>query len=633
MNLKTKLKKGLRKFLPAAASIIAGVAAGPAASIIASFAASKLGEIGIKVSEDELYDFSKEVIKGVGVEVLKDELASILKKEKKLTRGEIQSAVDYVIRPMFARLNEAFELLRSDRDLLIVQLNELDLQVSNIDEKIKALENAQRKILDELKNQQSALNRLFSQIISKLGFRESRDLVASSRIWSQNSIIASAYDYKGIFDKELYVDRGTWSIFREFIESDYPVYLLLAHAGMGKTWELASISYKLQALNYPAFFIPLRTGFKEALGKIFGTQNLYEISQQVNKHYETAEKKGIERNIFLILDGLDEVYDESEKSNILGIIDILTKNTKGLKIILSCRIYDWMESRGINVNKGTIERKIFGEQYEEYKTRISTLLNNFTDKELALAIENYGLEKFPESLRNIAKNPFALRIIAEHYTATGNYPEINEVFMGKVFDRMGFDSITLSYFNILVNMILNNNGEIDLSKILREIKISERAFSNIMSSGLIKLERRNLTVVVKIHENWQPYITKIKQRKEEIIQIPKEKNQKLLIEINGKKFQIETTEAIIGRNQHTHKIEIRTPNKTIDTGIPSVYVSRKHLKITVKNNEIYIEDLGSTNKTYINNQEIPPGKPVKIQPNQEINLAQKVKIKIITLTQ
>jgi len=332
---------------------------------------------------------------------------------------------------------------------------------------------------------------------------------------------------------------------------------------------------------------------------------------------------------------LDEVYDEIERSNILGKIDMLLKETRGVKIVLGCRLYDWMESRGIRANREIIQERTFGSELSELGIKASQILNRFTDKELDIAIDNYGLENFPSELRGIARNPFAFRIIAEHYVTQGRYIEVDEMFIVKVLERMGFDPITLSYFNILVDEILRSGGMIELSTMLREIKVNERSFSNIMSSGLLVLKKRGLGVTIKIQDSWRTYIERIKRGKEEekVKKISPEKPKRppkgLVLEIKGKKFEIDGIEVVIGRNLITRRIEIRSPTSgTIDTGIKEPFISANHLKVYVKSNEIYVEDLDSTNKTFIGDKELEPRKPMKVAQNQIINLAKKVNLKI-----
>ena len=110
---------------------------------------------------------------------------------------------------------------------------------------------------------------------------------------------------------------------------------------------------------------------------------------------------------------------------------------------------------------------------------------------------------------------------------------------------------------------------------------------------------------------------------------PKRPPKGLVLEIEGKKFEIDGIEVVIGRNLITRRIEIRSPTSgTIDTGIKEPFISANHLKVYVKSNEIYVEDLDSTNKTFIGDKELEPRKPMKVAQNQIINLAKKINLKI-----
>ncbi len=57
-------------------------------------------------------------------------------------------------------------------------------------------------------------------------------------------------------------------------------------------------------------------------------------------------------------------------------------------------------------------------------------------------------------------------------------------------------------------------------------------------------------------------------------------------------------------------------------------ISRQHAEIDLKNNNVYIIDKKSTNKTFVNGREIEPGKPVLIANGDEIKLAN-VRLKFI----
>mgnify|MGYP000245394266 CR=1 FL=1 len=55
-----------------------------------------------------------------------------------------------------------------------------------------------------------------------------------------------------------------------------------------------------------------------------------------------------------------------------------------------------------------------------------------------------------------------------------------------------------------------------------------------------------------------------------------------------------------------------------------VYVSRQHAKLTVVADKVFIENLSRTNKTFINNEEVPDGTPTALQNGDEIGLGGKI---------
>lgn len=55
-----------------------------------------------------------------------------------------------------------------------------------------------------------------------------------------------------------------------------------------------------------------------------------------------------------------------------------------------------------------------------------------------------------------------------------------------------------------------------------------------------------------------------------------------------------------------------------------VYVSRQHARFTVVAEKVFVENLSKTNKTYLNNEEIPDSTPVALKNGDEIGLGGKV---------
>ena len=53
-------------------------------------------------------------------------------------------------------------------------------------------------------------------------------------------------------------------------------------------------------------------------------------------------------------------------------------------------------------------------------------------------------------------------------------------------------------------------------------------------------------------------------------------------------------------------------------------MSRQHAKLTVVADKVFIENLSRTNKTFINNEEVPDGTPTALQNGDEIGLGGKI---------
>jgi hypothetical protein len=89
---------------------------------------------------------------------------------------------------------------------------------------------------------------------------------------------------------------------------------------------------------------------------------------------------------------------------------------------------------------------------------------------------------------------------------------------------------------------------------------------------------------------------------------PSKPHARLVIEkgrSSGKQFMLSDTEAQIGRWDADGGI---FPDVDLDTDDPEAKVSRRHARITLSNGQYFLEDLGSTNGTFINRgKRLPPG--------------------------
>ena len=97
------------------------------------------------------------------------------------------------------------------------------------------------------------------------------------------------------------------------------------------------------------------------------------------------------------------------------------------------------------------------------------------------------------------------------------------------------------------------------------------------------------------------------------------KNAKLVIERGeaiGKKFNIRTEESYIGRWDADNGV---FPDIDLDAHDKEAKVSRRHARIIWRNGNFMIEDLGSTNGTFVNRgRRLLPGEPHNLSNGDEI---------------
>lgn len=85
---------------------------------------------------------------------------------------------------------------------------------------------------------------------------------------------------------------------------------------------------------------------------------------------------------------------------------------------------------------------------------------------------------------------------------------------------------------------------------------------------------------------------------------------------SGKQFPLSDNESQIGRWDADAGI---FPDVDLDTDDPEAKVSRRHARITLTNGQYFLEDLGSTNGTFINRgKRLPPGQRQALCDGDEI---------------
>ncbi len=84
----------------------------------------------------------------------------------------------------------------------------------------------------------------------------------------------------------------------------------------------------------------------------------------------------------------------------------------------------------------------------------------------------------------------------------------------------------------------------------------------------------------------------------------------------GKKFMLSGAESQIGRWDADGGV---FPDVDLDSDDPEAKVSRRHARVVLRNGEYFIEDLGSTNGTFLNRgKRLLPGQPQPLKESDEL---------------
>lgn len=162
--------------------------------------------------------------------------------------------------------------------------------------------------------------------------------------------------------------------------------------------------------------------------------------------------------------------------------------------------------------------------------------------------------------------------------------------------------------------------EADLTSVKVVDSVAEEAASN--SSGASAPAETELVRICECGAHNAPQARKCKVCGEDIsdiipIQVEKEAKKTFTYELKSYdgvfSVTIDKPLVVIGRES-----ELR------DYLQAKVYVSRQHARLTVVADKVFVENLSQTNKTFLNNEEIPDGTPTVIQNGDEIGLGGKV---------
>ena len=323
--------------------------------------------------------------------------------------------------------------------------------------------------------------------------------------------LASRFDQP--YNSDLYVRQELFigsitkylSDFKDPMQMNVPIFLLLAHLGMGKTWNFAFITEYILSLRDIAipFFINLKNGLQQQLYGIFKTQNSNEIIERCQKI-----KSECELSIFLILDGMDELLYRDLKEVLSFLKELLIHRSDALCVALSCRIIAWVQDQQILNEHSFFEEHVWPHQdcsdwksLFDISTPISCVLGEFSDIELNSAITSYGLERkkqnFSVGLYKISHQPYILRLISEFVGLRNFYPKPEEpesmeslfysddieAQKNTIMYRMGIHGNVLRLFSRIITTFPSARAELSDDE-FQEFT-SDQYFRPILYSGII----------------------------------------------------------------------------------------------------------------------------------------------------
>lgn len=483
-----------------------------------------------------------------------------------------------------------------------------------------------------------------------------------SLVQMQMAQTSSKYDIN--YDPDLYVERKQpQSIFDSYAKhmTDEEgidlrnVFLVLANAGIGKTWLLAHLANEYLKKEFPVFYVSLRLGFEYQLESIFSVK-FYEVPSVIS-HINDVTKKPV----VLFLDGLDEV-SSTERSKILRFVASMG-GRKDLAVVLSCRLIDWLSDPAISDHFTELSRIIYYvEERSDFETPVSVLLQEFTPEEVKLAIEKYGLPELSGELLEFAKFPYVLSVFSRYYEEHNTLPDPRNIdkfveFIASpkgysIFNRIGIRDYARDIFlKVIDRFIEKEKRELPLNDLTEEFRDRE-IWARIMSSGILGKKETMYGTQITLPDLFGKYLVylAVKRKTGKDLALYSRKAIKLFPELeehlkvytlaavsgapstvamevpykltmrittmDGKRINLDIPpgDTYIYRDPRTGMIVANINQKIVNLGFHDPTISRnRHLMIKYDGSRIYVLDMGSTNGTMVNGRKIKPNTWVEVR--------------------
>lgn len=244
------------------------------------------------------------------------------------------------------------------------------------------------------------------------------------------------------YEVDLYLRRdGVRRAFEAFLDSQNVLFALGGSSGSGKTNEMCALAEELGETHLTLFFNgadlvgPLGQWLADEFDWHFS--EVLPLPQVCRRLASLATRSG--RPMLIFIDAVDEVTDSDFARELSDLAARLEVFGGQIRLIVSAKPQEWARFTQVRGNPPTLHTRIFvpsGAKSDKTSSDperrddvgpFSTILDLFTPQECDQAVERYsaafGLDnRWPHHVRELARDPFMLRMIAEEAAATGTIP-------------------------------------------------------------------------------------------------------------------------------------------------------------------------------------------------------------------
>jgi len=614
-KLKRSITLGAKAIIPVAIGWAVGSIFPQAGIALYKFIKDKLNETALdtKIVDSLLKKICNETIGEKSIEYLQKKLKQLLGESTNLNEKQLTMVIGTILHPLNESLNTALDYIKSYPNQIQYILNEWRAEnIQLLHQYQVEIENSTKTIIDTINEDKSQIMEGITEIKRKISQFENiiidnfatgvKQIFASDSISSLDFKILSqaqlsmAY-YSSKFDIEydperFVIRKEADDAFIDFLKdylspfpSDKNLFLILAGAGMGKTWMSANWAHKLstecfelvEGKKFVPFYVTIRYGLDVQLSGYLGAKNKTIALNNLRKARDTSELTPI-----LFFDGLDEINAGDARGILTFIIDVLKEK---IPVVLTCRDSDWSrEDKIIEMHSSLNENCYVHEGGSSYNIKTVTCppslnIGTFTDEQMSQAIRIYHVPidyNIHSQLYNMAKHPILLRLFSDYYKKNRNLPNPNDVrdfskiFLGEkddspktnILGRLGIIGKKRDYLVQLSEEFLKKGTKLKISDIAELVKETEN-FKAIRNAGLINEEWGVASTVFTLNDLYRPHLEH-------------------MINIARNEFQL------IERTQIQNNIQFNSKNKDQQRIISQISDNKKtHSRWQEKDGKIY----------------------------------------------